>query len=894
MIIRSVKLRNFKKHQSLDLTFNEKLNLIGGPNEAGKSTIAEAIHAALFFKHSGNSKEQRELQSILSADGPSVELEFEINRQVYRLKKTFLRGSSCSLSSPGQQTLNGAAAEEALAGLLTSEGPLVSPSQAKGEWAHLWVWQGTAGNNPVQVLADQQSKMFAQLDSMGLMVAMASEKDQKVASDFTTRFEEIFTQQGRLRTNSKLAQVEQAFGEAQVNFSNLSQSIRLLEDGSTDYTEKKTQLKILKESLEGLNIEERDCLLELTKLQELETKLIHENSILENYSNREREIKEKIEAVNSLKSEIQQIEQNLNPLFETIQLLDQQIDDLKKDRKREEGALDNLIKDEVSLRHEFEFCQLQVGLENRKEEIKSLDSYLKKILEIKVGIDSYKTELGELPLIEQQHFDTWVKLESQVQHTKGILDAIATEVEVLSSDSQIEINSEVISGKVLLTAETILRSDGRNLLKITPGGGKNLAEATQDYEVAIQNFQEFKLGLGISEKNRAQEIVIKRDQLKISITKESAKLDALDPQEQVQNKKMNLEGELNQLDLQKNAIIELVPQLAGLKDIDFNQHGKKIRQKIEGISVEIQVKRVSIASINKKYEDLVSQKELNSSQSKSLTDLLTGKKSRWDLLDEQAGKEDDSIDKVHAKKLEQELVCREIQDQIEAMSPDQLKSRHQRIQQGLASQNQQYRELELVLAQLKGELNQWGDQNVYQDQQSVYVKTELLKGQLAGLRREAESIKLINQLFSDEQQELTRNYSAPFADKIQHYLSFIFGRNILVKIFSSPSGEFNRLEIYRDRYQELGAIEFDKLSGGTREQMAAAVRLAMAEVLATAYGGHLPIVFDDAFAYSDKDRLKVLPDMLYSASQKGLQIILLSCTPQDYASLGAHEISLSA
>ena len=128
---------------------------------------------------------------------------------------------------------------------------------------------------------------------------------------------------------------------------------------------------------------------------------------------------------------------------------------------------------------------------------------------------------------------------------------------------------------------------------------------------------------------------------------------------------------------------------------------------------------------------------------------------------------------------------------------------------------------------------------------------------------------------------------------MQHYLSFIFGRSVSVSIQSDPSGTFSKLEIYRDQFRDLGTIDFDKLSGGTKEQMAAAVRLAMAEVLAPAYGGHLPMVFDDAFAYSDKDRLKALPDMLYSAAERGLQIILLSCTPQEYGNLGAYEVSLN-
>jgi len=83
-------------------------------------------------------------------------------------------------------------------------------------------------------------------------------------------------------------------------------------------------------------------------------------------------------------------------------------------------------------------------------------------------------------------------------------------------------------------------------------------------------------------------------------------------------------------------------------------------------------------------------------------------------------------------------------------------------------------------------------------------------------------------------------------------------------------------------------LQFDQLSGGTREQVSAAFRLAMAEVLASDHEGCLPVVFDDAFANSDSDRVKAIHDMLYHASTEGrLQLIVLSCSPQDYQQLGA-------
>ena len=66
----------------------------------------------------------------------------------------------------------------------------------------------------------------------------------------------------------------------------------------------------------------------------------------------------------------------------------------------------------------------------------------------------------------------------------------------------------------------------------------------------------------------------------------------------------------------------------------------------------------------------------------------------------------------------------------------------------------------------------------------------------------------------------------------------------------------------------------------------------MAEVLAQEHDKCLPLVFDDAFAYSDPQRVRTLQDMLGLAAERGLQIIILTCNPSDYTNLGAKQISL--
>jgi uncharacterized protein YhaN len=120
----------------------------------------------------------------------------------------------------------------------------------------------------------------------------------------------------------------------------------------------------------------------------------------------------------------------------------------------------------------------------------------------------------------------------------------------------------------------------------------------------------------------------------------------------------------------------------------------------------------------------------------------------------------------------------------------------------------------------------------------------------------------------------------------------MYGPGAQVQVKMSEDGlSFKTVAISRPEQRDT-EFEFETLSGGASEQVAAATRLAVAEILAGEYGGSLPIVFDDAFTHSDPDRILKLQDMLYLAAERGLQVIVLSCAPRDYGGLGAKNVVL--
>ena len=99
MILTKLKLENFKKYSSLEISFD--LGLIGiiGKNGSGKSTIFEAILFALYgeLKNKGDKEVVRNANAS-EKDVVSVELDFELDNSEYKIIREF-RGKTLSANA---------------------------------------------------------------------------------------------------------------------------------------------------------------------------------------------------------------------------------------------------------------------------------------------------------------------------------------------------------------------------------------------------------------------------------------------------------------------------------------------------------------------------------------------------------------------------------------------------------------------------------------------------------------------------------------------------------------------------------------------------------------------------------------------------------------------------
>ncbi|MFZ9228739.1 MAG: ATP-binding protein, partial [Prochlorococcaceae cyanobacterium] len=159
---------------------------------------------------------------------------------------------------------------------------------------------------------------------------------------------------------------------------------------------------------------------------------------------------------------------------------------------------------------------------------------------------------------------------------------------------------------------------------------------------------------------------------------------------------------------------------------------------------------------------------------------------------------------------------------------------------------------------------------------------ELAAAERQRLEQRTAALQLLLQLFRSAQQELGSRYCLPLQSSLQGYLEALeLPSSGSAQMHYDPQEGFGALQLQQGN-QSFG---FTQLSGGMREQLAGGLRLALAEVLQPAYDNCLPLIFDDAFSNSDPLRREGVLRMLQRGIDRGLQIIVFSCTPADFGDL---------
>jgi len=899
MRLLSASLRQVRQHRELQLRFDPAVTLIGGANEAGKSTLVEALHKGLFLKANATGRGVEELRSRLHAGHPEVEIGFEAEGRAWLLRKRFAGASgTCQLGEAGGAALSGAAAEERLAALLGIEGPVEGRriGQLAERWAHLWVRQGEAGSNLFSGPGQRYDidRLVEQLEQRSSGSALESPLDRLVAERLQQSLEQHFTATGRVKAGSPLALARQREEEASRSLAAARERLEELETAMEE-------LRSAGERLEAIELRERPALLRLQRLA-------GERSLGQAEAERLRQrLESLLQAAQQLEALTRQLEQQRLEQERRQRDLaerDGEVTRLEARLAEREGARQTLERRRQELAADQEMVRTLLDLLQLGEEEGQLQEHQRRFQHLQRQAEAVKRNLGEMPPLTAESVAGLRSAEQKLVQAETRCQAMAASVELLCSEEPV-----LVDGVPLTAADPRQLAEVAELqvgkgtrLRISPGGGQALEEARREQQRCRQALEALGRSLGVAHSEEAEAIAARRANLmrELEGLRQSAgtipwaklheRIAALEPRRQRLQEALDRHGTL-QRRLEAERGQPLPSDRPGLEA--WSDALRSDSTELQRLSA---TQEAELQGLRRQRQELGTALTAERTHQEQLTGSLRALTERRELLVESHGSLEEIQDRLTPLQeplanLENRLL--ELGNQLEAAAS--LSGEAALDPLPLDRRQRQLEEEKDQLLTRRGRNEErcrsLGAGDPAAELERSLVEWETAAAERQAIERRTDALQLLSLTFRQVRGDLCHRYREPLQEAIGDYLGELAA--------STAELGFDPNQGFRDLRLRQGAeiYGFEQLSGGMREQLSAALRLALADVLSSAYQGCLPLVFDDAFTSADPNRLEGVQRMLRRGADQGMQIILLSCSPNDYRNLmagGGSRIDLDA
>jgi len=904
MRLLNCQLQNVRLHGDLEVAFSPRLTLIGGPNESGKSTLVEALHRALFLKATATGAPVEALQSRLHLGQPFVQIAFEARGDRWSLRKRFTGGS-------GQVTLNseigggqfsGPAAEDQLAQLL-GVGEMLGSKQATtvlpSRWAHLWVRQGFSGDDLLAAGKGNYDfdQLRLQLERSGGAAVQQSALDQQVEQRIEAALAENFTTRGT-KKHSPLYQREE---ERNAATTRLAQAMGQL----AEYENAGEELAEICEALETLQDQElpavQDQLKRLIEGADAAARL--DNAIelarqaLEPIQLRHDAAAQGLQQLDGLGAEIAQRQSRLAELEANAAGAESQVAKLEAAKNDARQAWEGLNLQRQTLEKRLQLLQRLGEHTSTAESLQRLLSELNSLRQGASQRQALEQQLADLPSLTKKDLQTLRALEQQLRDARTRKQAMAAGVKLLKADQPVRLDGQSLEVGIEQKLSTVFQVEvGEGVvLEISPGGGQAQEELGRTVQKAAEQLAAGLKSLRAGSVEEAEELLERRTALEqqLAALAPGAKADLA----QLELQKEGLEERLAQLDAELNELAETRVQMGLEQQLPQALSELQALQKQVNATSQHTITAAATAERDQESTRVALQQFQDQRQKEaSLLDVVRG-----ELLDRQQRIQEQELQLGNRQAMATKLGAlgqerQQAETQLTALEAERAALGSQdrdRAQQQLQAQIDALTTRIGELLDQRGAAKQRCDTISATDPfaalEQAQLQLELAEADYRQLQQLTGAHQMLQALFQEAQADLSSRYSEPLARAIGDYLRPLVPDGQVARLSYDQSKGFQGLQLRRGQeYYDFGA-----LSGGMREQLAAALRLSMADVLKDGHDGCLPLVFDDAFTNSDPERVDLVKRMLGTAVERGLQVILLTCDPAAYGSFADQVVELS-
>ena len=564
----------------------------------------------------------------------------------------------------------------------------------------------------------------------------------------------------------------------------------------------------------------------------------------------------------------------LQPQLAQQQLQRQQIEQAAADGSRQRQALEQ--RSQALLRQQ-DLLSAQADLASLGREQEQLLLHKARFDGLQQQATAIKEQLQQLPAIGSAEVRQLRQAEQRWSQAQARCQGMATQVALLEGTTAVRLDGEPLSpgeSRLLERPTELAMADGTRLL-ISPGGGTAIDDAVVARQQAHAQLLALQQQLGQPSSEAAETLAQQRQGLESDLSnlrqaaasipwaQLDAQLAALEPRRQRLQRALAEQG---------HAIDTPPPPLA-----ELDQRQLVLKQELQDLGQQRAQLERELSARQQQGEQLERLHAQHQAEAGRLAGSLAATEQQ--LLDLQ--RQHDS-----PQQLEHNL----------SLLNAQLQSGHQQRQALEQQLGPAASDGELRLRQLAAEREMLLTNRGQQEQichslgalgpalalELQQAELEQAQADRQALERSTTALQLLLQAFAEAQQQSASHYCLPLQQALQGYLDALgLATAATAPLQFTPQQGFGTLQLQRQQQR----FDFAQLSGGMREQLAAALRLALAELLRGAYDGCLPLVLDDAFSNSDPERHAGVLRMLERGVHQGVQVLLFSCTPEAFAPL---------
>jgi DNA repair exonuclease SbcCD ATPase subunit len=861
MKLRAIHLENVRRFTDrIEINdIGDGLNVLCAPNEHGKSTVFDALHALFFKDRKSWDKEIRALAPHSGGD-PTVGADVEIGGDLFRIEKRWTRSRAGDI----RVWRNGALyrqADDAEAWLTEA----VKAPKDGGPAGLLWVRQG------LTTLDDGDQGRAARRDLMssvaGEVEAITGGRRMDAAlATCTAALGQYVTATGKARENGPLRDV-------QVRVSSLEEREAALSTIVTELRQHIDRRLAARRELADLEAPEGRA--------EREARLAEARKTLEAAEGHARRLAEAVAAEEAARREVTRAREAL----ETLQRLDGEMRaasaDLDRTSESHRRALDALAQateaaKAAAARHATAMAEADGAAEalpraTRASAASAAVARRADLVRAIKSAESYRSEMEasaaevgrELTPQALERFET---LDRDLRAARRAVEAEAASVSVAylaGREGSVRIGARPVEAgeRVTVTAAVVLDLDGIGHLTVTPGAGTDetvVARAKQALDTALQE-----TGIGTIDEARAS--VAARQKAEARGRDAKAALDAVAP-----------DG-IERLREALAALPEPVEDAGDVPDLAAAEAAEAAaRAALQTGEVALESARAALAEAQRAAsvaETAADGARLRLDRAKAA---LSGVEDVAAELDARQATLGTAVTAGAAAARLREDLARAAPDLVGAQAA------HERAASVLRRAEDDCQRLRIELGRLDVAIDMRAGEAVEEELADVEAQLVPARAQLAALGFEVEVLKRLKAALETARSSARDRYVEPVKRELVPLLRLLW---------TDAELQFDAEEVLPTSLVRNGEAEdFSVLSGGTKEQIALLVRLAFARMLAKA-GTPAPVILDDAIVYTDDDRIERMFDALTRQAQD-IQILVFSCRQKAFRDLGGRSLTI--